>query len=362
MGPDLPPAPPRSKKMGYYTSLAALKSFGSFESEKDDTLLYAMIGAASEVISNHTRRIFRIDDVSVRTFRRSTRREDAFNGQILHLDEDLAEEASGFNAIDDLPEMLINGGFEIPGAGGADIWAYWTESVGDGALANETSLEYEGADAAKLTSGPSANTLIRQAVTVAPGKTYRVSFRTRGDGTYQGRWLVRDETNYVNIKSPQNTGVPGTTYAMVSDEVVVPDICTSLGLWLYGSTTNGGICYFDSCSVKLADPVYDLETIPPENVIYMPENTPPYYALELTEGTWPDLVEVTGYWGYSRTPPPDIELACLLLAKWMYDLRDTTQGAAVVVTPEGRVLLPQGLPSDVLTILDSPLYKRVSIA
>lgn len=86
-------------------------------------------------------------------------------------------------------------------------------------------------------------------------------------------------------------------------------------------------------------------------VFYREENNPPYWGIELDEGSWPQTTEVTGYWGYSRTPPTDIEYACLRLVKWLYDLRDTTEGQLPIVTPEGRVLLPQGIPSDTAAIL-----------
>jgi hypothetical protein len=96
-------------------------------------------------------------------------------------------------------------------------------------------------------------------------------------------------------------------------------------------------------------------------VLYLPENGPPYYGVYKTEGSWayPD-VTVYGWWGYSKTPPPDIEMACLRLAKWLYDMKDTSQGDAAVITPEGKVLLPSGLPADVLTLLKP--YKKVIVA
>jgi len=179
-----------------YTSVSAAMEFGQFIGDDVGVLLNALIESATKVIDNHCHRIFRIEDETTRVFTKRTRREDAFDGVMLYLDEDLAEEASAI------------------------------------------------------------------------------------------------------------TGTP--------------------------------------------------------TVLYVPENIPPYFAIEIVEGSWEAEVSVTGYWGYSRTPPPDIEFACLRLVKWMYDLRDTTQGSAVIVTPEGRVLLPQGLPSDIVKLLEP--YVKVSIA
>lgn len=179
-----------------YTSVEAVKAFGLFVGDGDDDMLNALILGATEHINNHCHRIFRIDEETVRTFTKRSNREDAFEGAMLYLDEDLAEAASAI------------------------------------------------------------------------------------------------------------TGTP--------------------------------------------------------TVLYMPENTPPYFIIEIINDSWEAVVEVTGYWGYSRTPPPDVEFACLRLVKWMYDLRDTTEGSAVIVTPEGRVLLPQGLPSDIVKMLEP--YVKVGVA
>lgn len=97
-------------------------------------------------------------------------------------------------------------------------------------------------------------------------------------------------------------------------------------------------------------------------VQYLPENDPPYYGMILVEGSWTyPTVTISGYWAYSETPPDDIKMACLALCEWMYDQRDTTEGTNVVVTLEGQVLLPQGLPSFIRTLLDAG-YRKTRMA
>ena len=86
------------------------------------------------------------------------------------------------------------------------------------------------------------------------------------------------------------------------------------------------------------------------SVNYLPQKAP-FWAIVLADGAWTPPITVTGFWGYSRTTPPDIEFACLRLAKWLYSLRETTRGDAVVVTDQGAVLLPSTLPADVIAIL-----------
>jgi hypothetical protein len=120
------------------------------------------------------------------------------------------------------------------------------------------------------------------------------------------------------------------------------------------SRFNGAMLYFYDELADTASAITDSPT-----VVYVPEDGPPYYGMYKSDGSWAyPTVTVTGYWGYSRTPPEDIQAACLRLSKWLYDMKDTTQGNAAIVTLEGKVLLPQGLPNDVKTILDH--YKRIT--
>lgn len=140
---------------------------------------------------------------------------------------------------------LLNGGFETPGAGGADIWASWTESVGDGALANETSLQRTGDDACKATAGATANTYVKQAMSVVAGKRYIITFWTRGDETYAGRYKVYDVSGAADILDLRTTGVVGATYTQITAMFTAPTGCSSIELYLYCPATNGGIAYFD---------------------------------------------------------------------------------------------------------------------
>lgn len=149
----------------------------------------------------------------------------------------------------------LNPGFEIAGAGGADIWASWTETAGDGALANETTLIRNGVDAAKTTAGISANTLVYQDITVVAGSAYTLSFWTRGDATNAGRYLVYDNDNAADIISLVSTAVVGTTYTKVTAAFTVPAGCTSIRVLLYCPAANGGIAYFDDVSLGLSSAV-----------------------------------------------------------------------------------------------------------
>ena len=119
---------------------------------------------------------------------------------------------------------------------------------------------------------------------------------------------------------------------------------------------SGNTLYFYT---ELADEASAITDSP--TVIYLPENGPPYYGCYKTDGAWAyPTVTVTGYWGVSKTASPTVEITCLKIALWLYESTNSTSGGAVVVTPEGQVLLPKGLPNDI-EILLAPLKKVVVV-
>ena len=144
---------------------------------------------------------------------------------------------------------ILNPGYEMLGAGGADIWANWSEAAWDGVIADETVLVHSGGHAAKLTAGASLNTNIEgEDFVVVPGTAHQLSFWARGDGTNYGRYLVLDISGDVVIIEGA-TGVPGTTYTQVSVPFTAPAGCVLARVYLLCPTINGGIAYFDDVSL-----------------------------------------------------------------------------------------------------------------
>jgi len=124
------------------------------------------------------------------------------------------------------------------------------ELVGDGAIADEGVLVHTGDHAAKLTAGASFNTNIRQdSVAVIPGKTYTLSFYTRGDGANQGRYGVYDNINTEFILFREPTGVAGAVYTLVEYEFDAPQYCTSINVYFQCPEPLNGIAYFDTSSL-----------------------------------------------------------------------------------------------------------------
>jgi hypothetical protein len=153
------------------------------------------------------------------------------------------------------PNLILNPGFETAGAGGADVFGTWTETAGDGAIADETTLVHGGAHACKLTGGatPPYYPQVYHTITVVPGQTYQLTFWTRGDGTNAGRYLVYDTNNVVSITGTLTTGVAGTTYTLVSKTFTAPAGCVSARVILVCPAVNGGIAYFDDVEVVAID-------------------------------------------------------------------------------------------------------------
>ena len=154
-------------------------------------------------------------------------------------------------------DLIENGNFETAGAGGADVFALWTESAGTGALADEGTLVHAGSHAVKLTAGSTKNTVIRPGnassaaglINVIPGTACTLIFWTRGDGTNAGRYSIYDANNAGYIRTTVTTGVAGTDYAQVSYSFTVPAGCFSIQITLWCPNVEGGISYFDDVAL-----------------------------------------------------------------------------------------------------------------
>ena len=89
----------------------------------------------------------------------------------------------------------------------------------------------------------------------------------------------------------------------------------------------------------------------------LPRNDPPYFQIKLKSDTSWDFdtdgeVKITGMWGYSLTPPADIEHACVRLAAYYYKQRDAQVFDVTAQPDQGQLIIPKGIPADVKQILD----------
>ena len=149
---------------------------------------------------------------------------------------------------------IINPSFEIAGAGGADVFAWWVEAYGDdGQVEMDSAQHYEGSYSCKITatSTGAVQPGVTTAAEVTPGEVFDLSFAVRGDGTNSGRLLVYDTTNSANVIALSSVGHTAASWAVKTYTVTVPAGCERITLSLYTSGTGtGGVTWFDDVKLQ----------------------------------------------------------------------------------------------------------------
>lgn len=113
----------------------------------------------------------------------------------------------------------------------------------------------------------------------------------------------------------------------------------------------------------------DGQVIPPSAYVLWPANSPPYSRIILKSGqgyVWQytqdpeNAISVAGGWGFTVEPEPDIVEACVRLSSFLYKraINTGTDADRSTVSPDGQIMMPTRLPSDVREFL-AP-YKRKS--
>lgn len=120
-----------------------------------------------------------------------------------------------------MKELCVNGSFEISGAGGADLFANWTEIASDGTIARITTDNKTGAVCLSLTAGASINTRVYETITVQPRKAYVLTFWVRDlstetvsgvhDGGDGATYLTDSDNNFKSAKVKVNQILANTT-------------------------------------------------------------------------------------------------------------------------------------------------------
>jgi len=70
-------------------------------------------------------------------------------------------------------------------------------------------------------------------------------------------------------------------------------------------------------------------------------------------------VDVTGTWGYSTTPPKDIEQACVRLAGWLYRQKDAQTFDLIGEAGLNQASVQSSVPRDILQQLEPYLVRRM---
>ena len=112
----------------------------------------------------------------------------------------------------------------------------------------------------------------------------------------------------------------------------------------------------------------DTTNIPTANVVTMPLNFTPAWAVRIKQGSgyfWsytgsPEAsVSIVGRWGYSLTAPANIQQACLRLASQMYRQRDGSPDLSdSIISADGSAIVSGAMRSDVKALLN-PYRRRI---
>lgn len=161
---------------------------------------------------------------------------------------------------------IANGGFED---GSGSTFTGWTNVAGSGAVAEETTLVSRGSRAVKLTAGA----YVHQTITVNPKCEYELSFYSRGNGTNDGTYVVRDTTAGADIIAEVGTGSTATSYKNTTVKVLAPPSCTSIQIQ-FKSRAGLTTAYFDGATFtqKTEDASGNVTLYDATNAIYIIRN------------------------------------------------------------------------------------------
>ncbi len=110
----------------------------------------------------------------------------------------------------------------------------------------------------------------------------------------------------------------------------------------------------------------DADVLTSAEYFLLPHRTLPKWGIQLRPSTglyWTyttdheEAITVVGTWGYSATPPADVQQACLRWAGYMYRQRDAQVWDVTAQPSMGILTIPQGIPRDVERLLAS--YRRL---
>ncbi len=131
----------------------------------------------------------------------------------------------------------------------------------------------------------------------------------------------------------------------------------------------GGVLYLDedlAAVTTITNGDEGATTISSNQYVTEPRNQTPYYAIRLLDSSnlsWQftddpeDAISISGKWAYSESAPADIVQATLRLAAFLYRQKESNADVdRTMQLADGSIVLPSGLPRDVLAIIYR--YKR----
>ena len=154
-----------------------------------------------------------------------------------------------------------NPSFETAGGGGVDVFASWNEVAGSGTIARDSTYARYGTYSCKLTNTAGNAYVYSLALPVTGNRQYVVSFWTRGDGTYAGRYAIYDTTNssYITPGSAESTGVTEATWTHVTFFFNTRSNTANVRIYLHSPSATGGTTWFDMVSIGISEHTITVE-------------------------------------------------------------------------------------------------------
>lgn len=160
-------------------------------------------------------------------------------------------------------DMLVNGGFETAGGGGADVFGTWVEDTDGGNLtltrASTTPDPNSGSWYCEMYSVNATGVgNVYQDVTVVSGSYYRLSLYSRIGTIYadqQGKVGIYDNSNSEWIISKEPTGLfSSTEWQQGTHFFTAPPGCTSVRIYLYQSVISDTYVHYDDVKLEVLSP------------------------------------------------------------------------------------------------------------
>lgn len=181
-------------------------------------------------------------------------------------------------------------------------------------------------------------------------KTYIGGFKDTTDDALLAELLERATSIF--------EGATGRVFAVETDSTKTFDAV--------GDHVRGYVLYLDEADLCAITSVTNGDGVAVSTSEYttLPRNATPYFGLRLLASAgktwtystdWEDAISIVGRWGYSTTPPLDVQQATLDIAKMLYRSRGE-DGADRMIVAEGMIVHPASFSPLVKATIDR--YRR----
>jgi len=147
--------------------------------------------------------------------------------------------------------LIVNGGFEVAGGGGADVFGTWLETAGAGAIQRDTSVFRSGVASCKIISNNTFfDCYIRTPdIVVVPNTMYMITNNLRGDGSNGVCYGLYDQTHSAWIRNYQRCYRISTDFVRRDILFYAPSGCSAIRLFYFIDNVVGSTAFLDDLTM-----------------------------------------------------------------------------------------------------------------